>query len=127
MNLLHYSMVHQTRYCQMIDPIKTAYIAGYMTCATWEDGDEREYLEQLAEKMYESDVKDNWYKLGEAVDKVTVVLRDAERLNWLNSKGANWICRDSTTGRGWRLHQTSREDVSATVRDAIDNAMETRE
>lgn len=55
----------------MIDPIKTAYIAGYMTCATWEDGDEREYLERLAEEMYESDVKDNWYRLGEAVDKVS--------------------------------------------------------
>ena len=62
----------------MIDPIKTAYIAGYMTCATWEDGDEREYLERLAEELYESDVKDNWYRLGEAVDKVAPAFRVAD-------------------------------------------------
>lgn len=67
----------------MIDPIKTAYIAGYMTCATWEDGDEREYLERLAEEMYESDVKDNWYRLGEAVDKVAAHEREAEKYRFL--------------------------------------------
>ena len=63
----------------MIDPIKTAYIAGYMTCATWEDGDEREYLERLAEEMYESDVKDNWYKLGEAVDELTKLREEKQK------------------------------------------------
>ncbi len=63
----------------MIDPIKTAYIAGYMTGCTWEDGDEREYLERLAEELYESDVKDNWYRLGEAVDELTKLREEKQK------------------------------------------------
>jgi hypothetical protein len=54
----------------MIDPIKTAYIAGYMAKAQWDDDDERIYWEQEALKNYESDVDYNWYSLKEAVDIV---------------------------------------------------------
>jgi len=53
----------------MIDPIKTAYIAGYMTCATWEDGEERASHERHAEKVYEYDLQDNWYNLADAEAK----------------------------------------------------------
>lgn len=34
------------------------------------------------------------------------------------------VCRDSTTNRGWRLHETSREGAVSDVRQAIINYME---
>jgi hypothetical protein len=53
---------------------------------------------------------------------------DRERLDWLQGEsrgyGLGWICRNSTTGRGMRLHETSREDASPTVRTSIDAARE---
>jgi regulator of replication initiation timing len=54
----------------MIDPIKTAYIAGYMAAKIWEDDEERGYLEKDATDNYESDVDYNWYRLGDAVTMV---------------------------------------------------------
>lgn len=51
---------------------------------------------------------------------------DTERLDLLDrltkegAYGTGVILRRSTTGRGWRLHQTSREGASPTVREAID-------
>uniref|UniRef100_A0A6H1ZPJ8 Uncharacterized protein n=1 Tax=viral metagenome TaxID=1070528 RepID=A0A6H1ZPJ8_9ZZZZ len=33
------------------------------------------------------------------------------------------ILRESTTGRGWRLHETSHPQGSSSVREAIDNTM----
>lgn len=53
---------------------------------------------------------------------------DTERLDWLESKsnGMPWIARESTTGRGFRLHNDqsgSFGSVYPTARDAIDAAM----
>lgn len=50
---------------------------------------------------------------------------DAARLDFLQSQGSfvmGWTCRHSTTGRGYRLHQTA-DSSSATPRLAIDAAM----
>lgn len=49
---------------------------------------------------------------------------DTARLNWLEAHGLpglGWVARDSTTGRGYRLHQDSAGHVL--VRDAIDAAI----
>jgi hypothetical protein len=57
------------------------------------------------------------------------MLTDTELLDWLDANqrhtwpGRGWICRNSTTGRGLRLHETTREDASSTVREAIMVAM----
>ncbi len=62
---------------------------------------------------------------------------DTGRLNWLETQNkkakftGECVFRWSTTGRGWRLIETSREEASAlcdgvifkSVRDAIDYAM----
>lgn len=52
---------------------------------------------------------------------------DEEILNWLdkNTKGygRGWICRNSTTGRGMRLHETTSTGAKSTVREAIVDAM----
>ena len=54
---------------------------------------------------------------------------DKERLDFLqeltNKKAytGQVILRDSTTGRGWRLHETYQEGSSSSVRDAIDAYM----
>lgn len=56
---------------------------------------------------------------------------DKELLDWLQSVatgyGAGWVCRPSSTGRGWRLHETSSKDagevVSRDIREAIVGAM----
>ena len=50
------------------------------------------------------------------------------RLNWLEEQfKGKVICRDydlgPIEGRGWKLRETTREDASDTVRDAIDRAM----
>jgi hypothetical protein len=55
---------------------------------------------------------------------LSVGLTDKERLDFLDSKGANWIARDSTTGRGYRVHQDERIGRSGSAREAIDRAME---
>lgn len=52
-------------------------------------------------------------------------LTDTEMLDWLEENargyGRGWVCRNSTTGRGLRLHETSRLDARSTVREAIIN------
>lgn len=52
---------------------------------------------------------------------------DTEMLDWLQNNargyGVGWICRDSVTGRGLRLHETSLKEASDTVREAIKRAM----
>lgn len=52
--------------------------------------------------------------------------RDSERIDWLQAQkkgyGNGWIVRDSTRGRGMRLHETSRGGAQPTVRAAIDAA-----
>lgn len=52
---------------------------------------------------------------------------DTEMLNWLEKNaegyGWGWVCRNSISGRGLRLHETSRSDARPTVREAIVTAM----
>jgi hypothetical protein len=55
--------------------------------------------------------------------KLAAVEADAERLDWLQAQGfagLGWVARNSTTGRGYRLHQDAAGCVRA--RDAIDAA-----
>jgi hypothetical protein len=53
---------------------------------------------------------------------------DTERLDWLTAKGrrlpVGWVVRDSSTGRGFRLHQTEGRESYADPRKAIDAAMD---
>ena len=50
---------------------------------------------------------------------------DIERMNKLQSLttgyGKGWILRDSSTGRGTRLHETELDGATPDVREAIDN------
>jgi hypothetical protein len=55
--------------------------------------------------------------------ELTPVEQDTRRLDWLDSKGGDWIARDSEYGRGYRLHQTTRDNSYPTARMAIDAAM----
>lgn len=53
---------------------------------------------------------------------------DKEMLDWLDKNmrgyGKGWICRDSSTGRGLRLHEHSGDRTKPTVREAIADAIE---
>jgi len=57
---------------------------------------------------------------------LSCVLSDTERLDFLQkltdekAYSGQVILRDSTTGRGWRLHETIQKGASSSVRDAID-------
>lgn len=57
---------------------------------------------------------------------------DKERLDFLQKLTdekiytGKVVLRDSTTGRGWRLHETSGKGAFLSVRDAIDEYMKTR-
>lgn len=57
-------------------------------------------------------------------EEYKALLKDKERLDWIEnqSNGDDWIARDSTTGRGFRLHNTT-GNVEKTAREAIDVAM----
>jgi len=54
---------------------------------------------------------------------------DKERLDFLQKLNnrkkytGKVILRESRIGRGWRLHETSREDGYSSVREAIDDVM----
>lgn len=52
---------------------------------------------------------------------------DTKRLDFLQQITGGYtgkiICRWSGFGRGWRLHESNREDAVADVREAIDNMM----
>lgn len=54
-------------------------------------------------------------------------MTDKERLDYLqelndrNNYTGKCVLRESTTGRGWRLHETAGETSFDSVRDAIDN------
>jgi hypothetical protein len=55
--------------------------------------------------------------------KLATLEADAERLDWLQAQGfagLGWVARNSTTGRGYRLHQDAAGCVR--VRNAIDAA-----
>ncbi len=51
-------------------------------------------------------------------------MTDTERLDFLDLLTGEYtnrvILRGSTTGRGWRLHESSRQNSHETVREAID-------
>ncbi len=53
---------------------------------------------------------------------------DKERLDFLQELtegyGRGWVLRRSTTGRGWRLHESSSIVGTLGVRRAIDRVME---
>lgn len=49
---------------------------------------------------------------------------DTERLDFLqklSSYGHGWVFRKSESGRGYRLHESSRDDATPYIREAIDN------
>jgi len=51
-------------------------------------------------------------------------LKDTKRLDKLqelSNPHLAWLLRDTASGRGLRLHETTREDGCATIREAIDN------
>jgi hypothetical protein len=54
---------------------------------------------------------------------------DRERLDWLQKQldkktyTGKVLFRQSTTGRGWRFHETSWEGAVSNVRQALDEAM----
>jgi hypothetical protein len=56
-------------------------------------------------------------------------MTDTERLDFLqkltdrNNYTGTVILRESTTGRGWRLHEHSGDGAVSSVREAIDNFM----
>ncbi len=56
---------------------------------------------------------------------------DTERIDALNvltqGYGNGWILRESSTGRGLRLHESEHPDAVPDVRDAIDNFLDTGE
>jgi len=52
---------------------------------------------------------------------------DKEMLDWLERQTGRYtgrvVWRWSTSGRGWRLHETMHPDAKPTVREAIEDAM----
>jgi hypothetical protein len=52
-------------------------------------------------------------------------MTDTERLDYLqqlSDRSGNFIiCRDSDLGRGWRLHETTRDGAGDNIRQAIDD------
>ena len=55
------------------------------------------------------------------------LIEDKKRLDFLQSCSGSYsgkvICRDSVTGRGWRLHESRQDGAVADVRKAIDAYM----
>lgn len=62
-----------------------------------------------------------------ASHKLDHALQDVARINFLEAStkgyGLGWILRNSTTGRGMRLHETSLPEAQPSVREAIDAAI----
>ena len=65
------------------------------------------------------------------MDQIETQTPDKERLDWLEARaqgyGHGWIARDSTTGRGYRLHESSQPAAVPTARAAIDKARQALE
>jgi hypothetical protein len=60
----------------------------------------------------------------ETMSSLNKIRTDTERINALERLLGKFtgkvVCRWSNTGRGWRLHESSREDAVGSVRAAID-------
>jgi len=87
----------------------------------------------ICRDMFRHDVQELW--IEETPEQIRQMINDTaikgptdtEMLNWLDNNarqyGNGWICRDSTTGRGLRLHETTDARAKSTVRAAIIEAM----
>jgi hypothetical protein len=106
-------------------------------------------IEKLGQVAFESaakltDCKQTWEEANQAkwcaaakgiVDALNKGIEDANRLDFLQSTtkgyGVGWILRESTSGRGMRLHETENVCKSVfakpTVREAIDAYMNKEE
>jgi len=71
---------------------------------------------------------DKWWEKHKS-DYPNTSNKDTERLDFLQNKtvgyGAGWVLRDSTFGRGMRLHESSL-GTSTDVREAIDIYMKAK-
>jgi len=71
-------------------------------------------------------------KLQERIEKLIELKKDKERLDFLQTlleQGTytkRVILRNSSTGRGFRLHETSKPGSFMFVRDAIDNIINSK-
>lgn len=65
------------------------------------------------------------------MDKKQKAITDTDRLDFLQrltdraAYSGRVMLRESSTGRGWRLHETSRPGADKDVRSAIDRIMNT--
>ena len=59
------------------------------------------------------------------------ISEDTKRIDKLQSLtkgyGKGWLLRESSTGRGMRLHETSQEGANPDIRNAIDNYTKSKE
>ncbi len=88
--------------------------------------DNEEYQHELncgGEAMAQND--------NDMYEELILLRKDKKRLDYLDnlSKGYSGkiILRNSMHGRGWRLHETSRDGAVSWVRDAIDNFIKSQE
>lgn len=105
-------------------PLDVKAFARAIESAACADRDARiaELERQLAEVRKQMDAqKDEWLSWDA---KRKELEKDAERLNFIESMGygIGWIARNSTTGRGYRLHN-DKDGTHITARGAIDAAM----
>ena len=83
-------------------------------------------------ELSERNAPEKWVVFSRQLERELNALRaeveklkaDKVRLDWMESEGNGngWIARQSTTGRGFRLHNDSNAEAD-TCRDAIDAAM----
>lgn len=82
-------------------------------------------LRTPANVFYEYSV-DGGQLLRDAADYIERLEKDAALLNFLDERavpGIPWIARESSTGRGYRVHQDWGIGTHRTVREAIQQAM----
>ena len=76
-------------------------------------------------RAYMRGIPTNSYQRALAVREFDKLLEDYERLNKLQELttgyGHGWVLRESSTGRGLRLHESSHIDAVPDIRQAIDN------
>lgn len=76
------------------------------------------------EVQQDSEIRRLKQELRMCQDRIAKLDKDRQRLNYLDSTtkgyGKGWVLRDSATGHGMRLHETSEQTAHPTVRQAID-------